>query len=155
LSITIGEASLPELDALVAVLHAARRDRMPYLPTLHTSEEDRQYFGRLMMSARTVAVWENGLLVGFCISRPGWIDHLYVLPDYQRRGIGRRLLDQAKSINDGLQLWVFQRNCAACRFYEQNGFKRAEETSGEANEEHEPDARYVWRAVQSGCERFP
>lgn len=45
---------------------------------------------------------------------------------------------------DGLQLWVYQKNLGARRLYERNGFELAELTSGERNEEKEPEARYVW-----------
>jgi ribosomal protein S18 acetylase RimI-like enzyme len=46
---------------------------------------------------------------------------------------------------DGLQLWVFQKNVGARRFYERHGFRLVELTDGAGNEENEPDARYEWR----------
>ena len=45
---------------------------------------------------------------------------------------------------DGLELWTFQVNVGARRFYERHGFRAVELTDGSANEEHEPDVRYVW-----------
>jgi GNAT superfamily N-acetyltransferase len=79
--------------------------------------------------------------------KPGWVDQLYVAPDRLGEGIGRRLLELAKSRADadGLQLWTFQVNDRARRFYERNGFIEAELTDGSGNEEREPDVRYVWR----------
>jgi hypothetical protein len=43
-----------------------------------------------------------------------------------------------------LELWTFQRNANARRFYETHGFRCARLTDGRDNEEHEPDALYEW-----------
>jgi GNAT superfamily N-acetyltransferase len=59
--------------------------------------------------------------------------------------LGRRLLDLAKERADGLlELWTFQVNAPARRFYERNGFVAVELTDGTGNEEREPDMRYRW-----------
>ena len=87
----------------------------------------------------------GGIVVGFAAIEGGRLEHLYVRPDQQGTGVGSRLLDEAKrSRPDGLDLWTFQRNAAARRFYEARGFVEIESTDGERNEEHEPDVRYEW-----------
>lgn len=54
-----------------------------------------------------------------------WLKKLYVLPDRQGKGIGRALVDTVISafapVRD-LRLYVNDRNIAAQRFYEKNGF---------------------------------
>jgi ribosomal protein S18 acetylase RimI-like enzyme len=45
---------------------------------------------------------------------------------------------------EGLQLWTFQANEPAQRFYERHGFVDAERTDGAGNEERAPDIRYQW-----------
>lgn len=51
------------------------------------------------------------------------LDRLYFAMPAQRKGIGSALLDHAKSLRpDGLQCVTFQRNSAARRFYERQGF---------------------------------
>ena len=45
----------------------------------------------------------------------------------------------------GFQLWVFQQNATARRFYERRGFVLVRETDGSDNEERTPDALYAWR----------
>ncbi len=73
------------------------------------------------------------------------IDQLYVAPDRLGEGIGRRLLDLAKRGAAGrLELWTFQENEQARRFYERNGFVPTEAPDGSGNEEGEPDVRYTW-----------
>lgn len=60
-------------------------------------------------------------------------------------GIGEVLLAQAKRLRPrGLQLWTFQSNTGARRFYERHGFVAVEQTDGD-NEEGAPDVRYEWR----------
>jgi hypothetical protein len=43
-----------------------------------------------------------------------------------------------------LDLWTFQQNAAARRFYEGRGFKPVEMTDGSGNDERVPDVRYRW-----------
>jgi GNAT superfamily N-acetyltransferase len=52
------------------------------------------------------------------------VRHLYVLPEYQRRGIGRKLLNHIKSIASGQRLLVGTWEAAtwAIGFYEKHGF---------------------------------
>lgn len=42
------------------------------------------------------------------------------------------------------QLWTFERNKQVRAFYEQHGWVLAE-TTGQANEQEEPEVRYLWR----------
>jgi len=83
---------------------------------------------------------------GIIAFREGWIDQLYVLPEAQRRGVGKDLLQVAQNAFDRLQLWTFQRNAPARRFYKARGFALIQETDGAGNEEKEPDALYSGRA---------
>ena len=72
------------------------------------------------------------------------IDHLYVDPAHQRRGLGTALLADAKAQREHLELWVFQRNRNAIAFYEAHGFAIVASTDGADNEEREPDHRMAW-----------
>ena len=54
-------------------------------------------------------------------------------------------MDRAKERRPGgFQLWVFQQNANARRFYERRGFVLVRETDGSGNEERTPDALYAW-----------
>ncbi len=99
-------------------------------------------------AARVVrTVWgafDGAAMRGIIAFREGWIDQLYVLPTAQRRGVGKDLLQVAQNAFDRLQLWTFQRNAPALRFYEARGFALIQQTDGARNEEKEPDALYLW-----------
>ena len=118
---------------------------MPYLRGVHTAEEDHAFFRTHVFAACEVWIAERaGVFAGFCAFRTGWVDHLYVHPAHQRGGIGAALLLEAKNANVRLQLWAFQRNENARRFYESQGFRLVKTTDGRDNEEREPDALYAW-----------
>ena len=73
--------------------------------------------------------WEEGESVGFLALRPasGHLHQLFVAPEAQGRGIGRMLLDFAKTrLPDGLWLHTAAENLRTCRFYERNGLRRGE-----------------------------
>jgi GNAT superfamily N-acetyltransferase len=140
------QLELADMDAAARVHRIAFDHALPWLTGLHTPDEDRWFYRERMFT--TCVLWgafDGEVMTGVIAFRDDWIEQLYVLPDAQRRGVGTELLDVAKRASDRLQLWTFQRNLAARRFYEARGFVRVEETDGARNEEQEPDARYLWR----------
>ena len=139
-------ATPADVPAIAALFRRVRVANLPYLPDLHTPEEDRAYFGDLI-GRDTVWLAENGgAILGFIGYRAGWVDHLYVDLGRQGQGLGTALLEKAMAKEPELQLWVFQKNVAARRFYERRGFRLAKETDGAANEEREPDVLLAWRS---------
>ena len=135
-----------DADAVADVLLAARAE-MPYLPRLHADDEVREWVRTGLVPTREVWVAElDGRPAGFLALADDQVDHLYVHPNVQDRGLGSALLARAKQRSPhGLQLWVFQRNKGARRFYERHGFVLVRETDGADNMEREPDALYEWR----------
>lgn len=83
------------------------------------------------------------------------MDHLYIHPDHQGRGLGRTLLKVAQESEFEIRLWTFQCNARAHRFYERNGFTRELETDGANNEERQPDVLYFWRKAAPGAAVAP
>lgn len=113
--------------------------------TPHTPNEDVPFLTSLIAGGWTT-VAEAGRVHGFIVHEKSWINCLYVLPEARDKGIGKMLLDHAKLANPrGLQLWTFQANIGAQRFYLREGFREVERTDGAGNEENLPDIRYVWR----------
>jgi len=133
------------MDAAAAV-HRASFDRaLPWLAGLHTAAEDRAFYRDQV--SKSCEVWgaeRQSKLVGIIAFRQDWIDQLYVLPDAQGHGVGSDLLEVAQGAFPLLNLWTFQRNLRARRFYEANGFVVVRETDGADNEEKEPDVLYRW-----------
>jgi GNAT superfamily N-acetyltransferase len=147
MTLVIRRLALDEMDA-AALLHRASFDeRLPWLAGLHTPAEDRAFFREQVFPHAVVhGAFEEGALRGILVLREDWIDQLYVAPGQQGRGIGSRLIACAKEASPVLQLWTFQRNEGARRFYERHGFVALEARDGRDNEEREPDIRYRWEA---------
>ena len=88
-------------------------------------------------------------VVALLVIDEGWIDQLYVDPQHVRRGLGSCLVDIAKRQSHGnLDLWTFQSNVGARRFYERHGFVVVATTEGN-NEESAPDMRYHWDTART------
>ncbi len=115
-----------------------------WLPRLHTPAEDLAFLRRLIGRNHVIVADQNGIAVGFLARDGRDLSHLYVTATLRGQGIGSALLDGAKASSDHLELWCFQANEAARRFYQRHGFVAAETTDGADNEEGVPDVRYLW-----------
>lgn len=132
---------------LAADLHRRSGALIPgYDPLGRTlAEFQRLYAREVMRSGPVWGVFEYGHLVGHVALLPGWIDHLYVDPAHQGRGIGSLLVQTAQSEQAELRLHTFQANIRARSLYERHGFVVEELTDGARNDEKAPDCTYVWR----------
>lgn len=146
-TIVIRQARSGDADAIASVHRRSMREAMPYLPDLHTPEEDRRWVATVVLPEQAVWVAEmDGHVVGVVALKEGWVEQLYVLPGYQGMGVGSALLEAVRAASpEGLSLWAFQRNARARAFYERRGFVAVEFGDGSGNEEGEPDVRYEWR----------
>jgi GNAT superfamily N-acetyltransferase len=136
---------LEDTNAAARVLRTSFDAALPSLAGLHTPGEDRWFFRERVFKTSTVwGAFDGALMIGVIAFRIDWIDQLYVLPQAQGRGTGTKLLGIAQRSFDRLQLWTFQRNAPARRFYQARGFTLVRETDGAGNEENEPDALYLW-----------
>ena len=113
---------------------------MPWLPDLHSPDEDRDFFAGELAASRGWGVRRDGTLLGVALVRDGVLTQLYVSPGWQGRGIGSALLAAARAeAREPLQLWVFARNARAREFYARAGFEVERATDGSGNEERGPD----------------
>lgn len=78
--------------------------------------------------AETLVLEEKGQVLGFASLHEQRLAALFVNPDAQGRGLGRRLLDDAKSRRDSLELGVYRANARAVAFYRAGGFVTLNET---------------------------
>jgi GNAT superfamily N-acetyltransferase len=144
--VILRRAGLDDAPALARLHRLTLRVSLPFLPELHTPAEDLGFLTHEVLAKHEVWLTEEGgVIVGYIAFSPGWIDHLYVHPDHQGRGIGPRLLGKALEDSAERRLWTFQKNLRARAFYEARGFVLERLTDGGDNEEKEPDALYLWR----------
>ncbi|MGO4526035.1 N-acetyltransferase family protein [Microvirga sp. 2MCAF35] len=142
---TLRRATLSDMPAVARLNRYVRTTCLPYLPDLHTPEEDLAFFRDHVFP--TSEVWiarAEERLIGFAGARLDWLDHLYVDPAWHGRGVGQALLSAVRTDRPELNLWTFQDNAQARRFYERQGFQLVVTTDGSGNEERMPDAHYRW-----------
>jgi putative acetyltransferase len=86
----------------------------------------------------------DGIVIAVLALEGDFLDHLFVDPGHQGRGVGSRLLDHAMALRPGkLALVTLQRNERARRFYEKRGF-RVTKRGVSPPPENEPDVWYAW-----------
>lgn len=101
---------------------------------------------RIALDSKTSSV------VGLMTLSGGELHHLFVHVDYQGLGIGSKFISEAKAQSpSGIELYTFQKNTNAQRFYLARGFREVER--GYADFEHNPwasskedlaDIKYRW-----------
>ncbi len=139
-------ATAEDADAVADVFIASFAG-LTFLPKLHSEQATRGWIRDVVLPEYEIWVADDdGRVAAFAAVSDGRLEHMYVRPDAQSRAIGTELLAKAKELRpDGFDLWTFQRNEGARRFYERHGFRAVELTDGEGNEEREPDVCYEWR----------
>lgn len=145
---TIRRAEEHDVPAAAAVWLRSRRASIPAIPApVHSDADVRDFFHDVVFREREMWVAaDDGAVVAVMVLDGAWLDQLYVEPEWCGRGVGSALLSFAKSLRpDGLDLWAFESNGRARRFYERHGFVAVGRTDGD-NEEGAPDVRYAWRS---------
>jgi GNAT superfamily N-acetyltransferase len=146
---TIRPATVADAPHCARVYRRSKSFAMPEVPEPHSEAEVATWMADGAIPTMDVWVAEvDGVVVGQMmldrIEGDGWLQHLYVDPSWMGRGLGDQFMALARERHpDGLQLWAFQSNASARRFYERHGFVATEFTDGTGNEERWPDVRYA------------
>lgn len=116
-------------------------------PLAHDDDEVRGWIAsHVVPDLETWVAQLDDRIVAFLALGDAGVDQLYVHPDAHGRGIGSELVELAKQRRPGgLELYTFQVNARARRFYERHGFVVAALGDGSGNEEGQPDLLYRWR----------
>lgn len=116
-----------------------------WMPRRQSLAEDVGFCGRLIDRGLVTVAEADCRVAAFLAREDHLVRALYVAGGYRGRGLGKALLDEAKAACPDLDLWTFQRNTGAQRFYLREGFVEQDRTAGEGNSEGLPDIRYCWK----------
>ena len=143
--LTLRRATVTDADAIAVVFSSSVR-LLTFLPVLHTVAEDRRFIEDVILPQYEVTVAEDvSGIVSFLALRGELVRLLYTRPDRIGTGTGTLLIGATKASGVGaLELWCFQANARARRFYEARGFLAIRFTDGADNEERTPDVLYRW-----------
>ena len=90
------------------------------------------------------------VIMGFIGLDKEHIEGIFVLDQYQKRGIGKALLNHVKAKNEHLSLNVYQKNLNAILFYQREGFciqyEDVDKNTGEK------EYRMVWNRLGSNLQ---
>jgi GNAT superfamily N-acetyltransferase len=118
-------AEIQERASTAALAHVFPPDRYPF-----PRDAVRERWEELLTGgAHRVLIEErDGGPVGVAAVRPGWLDGLYVLPDWWGSGVAASLHDAALEhlrVLGGTEcrLWVLEHNTRARAFYERRGWE--------------------------------
>lgn len=120
------------------------QDNNDWMPDLYTAAETIAFCGALIDQGWVTVAVQRDRVVGFVARDGDEICALYLARRAFGKGIGRALLDDAKTRADRLTLRVFQANTGAQRFYRREGFGESGRGEGADNDENLPDIAYVW-----------
>ena len=125
-------------------------DATDWMPRVHDRDEVRG-FGAFLIDKTDVLVARDraGRVVGFAAHDGPVVHALYLAGDARGRRIGAALLDRIKGATGRIELWTFQANSRARRFYAREGLVEVELTDGDGNDEKLPDVRMIWQAEES------
>jgi putative acetyltransferase len=113
-----------DLDAVLGVWYRASLLAHSFLPEEFFERERREIAERWMPVAETtVAETDGGRVVGFVSLIGNEVGAIFVDPDEQGRGVGRALMDAARTARPFLELDVFEANTIGRRFYDAYGFE--------------------------------
>jgi len=147
---TLRAGSHLDLQAAAAVIAQSRLAAFPLIPpSVHDDDvELAPYLATRLEAGASVLLASRGSeMCGVMVATETSIEQLYIAHSAHRLGIGAQMVAHAKEASTGtLDLWTFQSNTPARRFYESMGFAVVAMTDGE-NEEGEPDVQYRWERV--------
>ncbi|MDU4884409.1 MAG: N-acetyltransferase [Clostridium celatum] len=93
---------------------------------------------KILPNAKIYIFQENNIIKGFIgIIEDGYIAGLFVKEEYQREGVGKKLIEYIKPKYKQLKLDVYAKNENAINFYLKNNFKRVNEKNNEDTKELE------------------
>ena len=147
---TFRPAEISDAQEIADVYLTSRKKLVAFAPLAHSDDEVKHWIKEILIPKADVTVaLVNDQIVGMMglIKRgeTNWIDHLYLHPDFVGHGIGSHMIKLAKSaLGSPIQLFTFQENRGAIRFYERHGFVPIKYGDGSENEEKCPDVLMQW-----------
>lgn len=116
----------------------------PWMPKLHSSAEAISFCGQMIDQGLMRVGGQTRRADGFLVRRGDEILALYCAAGAQGQGLGGGLLRDAQAQAPALELWTFQANTGAQRFYLRHGLAEIGRSDGRDNDEGLPDIHYRW-----------
>ncbi|WP_228993199.1 GNAT family N-acetyltransferase [Streptomyces sp. DH8] len=134
-------------DAAVDVWSRAGRAAHPFIPGEGEGERARKMREIYLLHAENWVAEADGRVVALLGLLDAEIGGLFVAPEAQGTGVGRRLVDHAAALHGSLALEVYEKNTGARSFYARMGFV---EESRRVDEEYDEVMLRLTRPAPEG-----
>lgn len=111
-----------DIDGVIDVWYRSSRVAYSFLPDEFFDVERQEIRDRWLPIAETIVYEVDEGVAGFLSLIGNEVGAFFVDPDRQGQGIGRQLMDHARSMRPFLELNVFESNPSGRRFYSAYGF---------------------------------
>ena len=118
----IREYENKDLTELLDAWYSASKVAHPFLSEEFFEQERKNIASIHLPNAETWVYELDGAVVGFIALIGNEVGAIFLDPKYHGKGIGRALMDHARSIRGVLELDVFKDNTIGRGFYEKCGF---------------------------------
>lgn len=123
----IKDFKLDNLDKVMEIWLDTNIEAHDFIPKEYW-KDNFELVKQMLPSADIYIFEENNIIKGFIgIVEQNYIAGLFVKKEYQREGVGKKLIEYCKSKYDNLTLHVFTKNITAVNFYMKNNFKVIDE----------------------------
>ena len=111
-----------DTEMIIDVWYQASLIAHPFLTEAFLQEEKTRLREIFLPNSQTWVYEEAGQVVGFISLVDSEVGGIFVRPSNQRQGIGKALMDKARSLHNYLELDVFEANKSGRAFYAKYGF---------------------------------
>lgn len=113
---------ITDLEAVLAAWENASKVGHPFLSEAFLAQERVDLRELYLPNTETWVFEQDGQVIGFISLMGNEIGGLFVQPAFHGTGVGRQLMEKAKSLHPVLELEVFKSNSVGRRFYAKCGF---------------------------------
>jgi len=112
-----------DLEELLDAWYSASKIAHPFLSEEFLEQERKNIAFDHLPNAETWVYELDGVVIGFIALIGNEVGAIFLDPRYHGKGIGRKLMDHAKSLREFLELDVFKDNNIGRGFYKKCGFR--------------------------------
>ncbi len=116
-----------DMDQVITIWLEASIQSHPFIDREFLESKTDEMREVYIPSSDTYVFASEGAVHGFVSLHQGTVAAIFVAPDMQRKGIGKKLMDKAKELHNNLTLTVYKNNPSSIEFYKSCGFTIVQE----------------------------
>ncbi|MDL2262063.1 GNAT family N-acetyltransferase [Bacteroidales bacterium OttesenSCG-928-I21] len=119
---TIRKATQADIDELVEIWYKASEIAHDFISKIYWHKNKEAMKTKFLPSSEVYVATIESTIIGFIALMNDYLAAIFVLPKFQRQGVGSTLIEHAKNIRNKLELSVYKKNDNSINFYKSKGF---------------------------------